>query len=425
VFQLVPVAGRKGLCALLLPLLFLVACADNNQGVLDVPLPEEAAPDVAVPSDARLDAGPGPTFDVPSRVDRAAVSPDALRPDVGPDVGPDARPDAGPVTCDPGYAACEGYCVNLASDWAHCGACGRRCPEVAVCTNGLCAERCDPRRLDCQGSCVDPQTDPRHCGQCLGACAPGQRCVAGQCTAPDPCANVFCPVGQRCAAGLCLCPDNVAPCNGVCCGAGLSCEGGQCACPRDRAGAPVQNNQRCNGVCTDLMNDTQNCSQCGLRCPPGLVCQANGCRCPNGGEACGNTCCTAGQSCNAGVCGSPGPTGRGCRDASCPVGEVCGPDGRCVTTCPPGSQAVRGVCVYPATRCAALSGWNGLSALPGCFNCGRAGQQTINFGPDDWADCSPCAGGGFVVCDMASGCRQDNSQPGDNVYGPCYWIPGF
>jgi hypothetical protein len=50
------------------------------------------------------------------------------------------------VTCASDQATCNGQCVSLASDPAHCGACGRACASGQSCSAGLCCEgsQCPP-----------------------------------------------------------------------------------------------------------------------------------------------------------------------------------------------------------------------------------------------------------------------------------------
>src|SRR5690242_678823 len=44
------------------------------------------------------------------------------------------------IQCKPGYSACGGKCVDIASDVDHCGACARQCPgasnELKICSVG-------------------------------------------------------------------------------------------------------------------------------------------------------------------------------------------------------------------------------------------------------------------------------------------------
>jgi hypothetical protein len=49
------------------------------------------------------------------------------------------------VDCPSGMTPCSLRCVNLRTDPLHCGACGRTCPEGAVCTDGACVGGMCPR----------------------------------------------------------------------------------------------------------------------------------------------------------------------------------------------------------------------------------------------------------------------------------------
>jgi hypothetical protein len=39
--------------------------------------------------------------------------------------------------CRPGFASCDGVCVDVSSDAEHCGSCGNDCGSLA-CNDGLC-----------------------------------------------------------------------------------------------------------------------------------------------------------------------------------------------------------------------------------------------------------------------------------------------
>lgn len=97
-------------------------------------------------------------------------------------------------TCDPvsgqshtpreGYSACGQSCVDLKSDAANCGACGRACANGEMCSNGDCA--CAAGSQICGTSstaCIDLASDGDNCGACGNACPAGQTCVAGTCGA--------------------------------------------------------------------------------------------------------------------------------------------------------------------------------------------------------------------------------------------------
>ena len=69
-------------------------------------------------------------------------------------------------TACPGGACCGGRCVDLKTDAANCGACGRVCGAGRGC---------------CAGRCVRLARDERNCGACGRRCRNGKRCRDGQC----------------------------------------------------------------------------------------------------------------------------------------------------------------------------------------------------------------------------------------------------
>lgn len=143
-----------------------------------------------------------------------------------------------------------------------------------------------------------------------GPCPSGQVCAGGVC---GPCSTAApCPPGLICNAGACsLCG------SGVACPDGLQCVNGLCtACS---ASVPCSDGQVCvNGRCGS-------CSE-SAPCPAGQVCISG--KCVPACTPCDNALmpCPAGQVCVSGSCvATPAcsPTG------ACPVGLVCGSDGKC------------------------------------------------------------------------------------------------
>ena len=80
---------------------------------------------------------------------------------------------------------CGDDCVDAETDPENCAACGRRCPEGAVCVGGGC--RCPAGRTLCAAAdaCVDTTTEREHCGGCGRYCAPPGTCKAGKCLRPQ------------------------------------------------------------------------------------------------------------------------------------------------------------------------------------------------------------------------------------------------
>lgn len=107
------------------------------------------------------------------------------------------------ASCQMGFVACGGLCVDPQSNRNHCGATvgcgvtgglpGTACDDGEVCNNGSCAVSCHSSLIACDGTCFDPQTSPEHCGATSGcgvtggsagaACPPLHACVAGACRA--------------------------------------------------------------------------------------------------------------------------------------------------------------------------------------------------------------------------------------------------
>jgi hypothetical protein len=82
--------------------------------------------------------------------------------------------------CGGNLTDCNGDCVSLADDPAHCGSCGVSCNAVSICGGGNC-NPCPAGQSACDNRCFDLQTDPTHCGTCPTLCATGHACVGGLC----------------------------------------------------------------------------------------------------------------------------------------------------------------------------------------------------------------------------------------------------
>jgi hypothetical protein len=134
---------------------------------------------------------------------------------VGP--GSDAATGLNDAGC-PTYASslCLGVCVDLQTNAANCGVCGRACDPATSCTQG----KCGCLGAICGGQCVDTSSDPEHCGSCPVACSMGEVCKGGGCT---------CPAGQMLCHGACTdttsSPDHCGGCDAHCSG---TCFGGAC-----------------------------------------------------------------------------------------------------------------------------------------------------------------------------------------------------
>lgn len=146
--------------------------------------------------------------------------------------------------CDAGYADCfggaaDGCETNLTNDVAHCGMCGNVCPAVpfgakacvaSACTIGMCGQSHADCNMNVVDGCeTDLTNDVAHCGMCGKAC-------------PDPANGT--PVCSAGACGLGACDLGYADCNNLpadgcefdtqsdannCGGCGLKCHSGTCS----------------------------------------------------------------------------------------------------------------------------------------------------------------------------------------------------
>jgi hypothetical protein len=114
---------------------------------------------------------------------------------------------------------------------------------------------------------------------------------------------------------------------------------------------PTQCSGKCCGnQCTEIMLDVRNCGDCGMQCPPGLICAGGKCGCPPSGTQCGTgqTCCGM-NGCksldsdinNCGACANICGVGNGqtcsggkclCGGVACPAPQKCC-NGACMDTC--------------------------------------------------------------------------------------------
>jgi hypothetical protein len=189
--------------------------------------------------------------------------------------------------CTSGQTLCAGACVDLNTNVAQCGACGRRCAlanAVAGCSAGTCVvAACAPGFADCNGNPADGcevnlTSSTANCGGCGRACAltnATATCSAGAC-AIAACDATFGDCNGNPADGCEVNGyTNAANCGacGRACAAGQSCQTGVCttsACGTGLTACP-------GGSCRNLANDVANCGACARACPMGQLCTASVC----------------------------------------------------------------------------------------------------------------------------------------------------
>ncbi|MGC4117572.1 MAG: MXAN_6577-like cysteine-rich protein [Myxococcales bacterium] len=266
------------------------------------------------------------------------------------------------LECAGGTTKCDDRCVDTSADRTHCGSCDKVCAAGEVCTAGACVLECTGGTTECDGRCVDSGYDPSHCGACDHACGTSEVCSQGQCVP-----TAMCMIDSDCQ-GFTVARCMVAVCNhgaypglsnvctviaaaaGASCDDGLfcttasTCDGaGSCLGAVDNdCGLPVPECQL--AVCDEA---TDSCSLApaadGGACDPSSLCEVNG-KCAAG--VCAGTpkvCVSApGISCTSNTCNpatgacDPVPDGSACDDRdTCTAGETC-QAGVCSGTATPG-----------------------------------------------------------------------------------------
>ena len=157
---------------------------------------------------------------------------------------------------------CGSACVDIKTDSANCGACGKACPMGYACSAGKCALACgmltacdttDDAGADAGPKCVDTKKDNQNCGSCGNACT--QMVDHGQ-----------------------------PGCVGGACGVG-SCDMGFDDCDKQAA----------NGCEVELAYDKNNCGKCGTVCPAQTpVCAMGTCK----QTTCGNNAIDMNERCD-------------------------------------------------------------------------------------------------------------------------------
>ena len=296
-------------------------------------------------------------------------------------VAPQRRASAAPARdcpqpCQPPATCCDGHCLDLTSNAASCGACGKACAAGEVCVNGACMA----------GDQLGPRCDP--------PCGAGELCLAGDsgnacCAVTLVCRGVClstppqqCQVGSGGVAVTWCCPADQTCCGqGGCCAAGQTCCGDSCC----EAGT----------TCLPNARDPGSQSPC---CPAAQLCGSSDC-------CWGDTECING-SCWP-KCGTP-----------CPEGQICvergAPDAGTPQTCCPADQvwdvgassmSSRGLCCPPEHRWVAAQG---------------SVQVPLCCPPEDqWAEQAECCPPPRRCGTNHTICCQDGEQCQDNQCQPC------
>jgi hypothetical protein len=186
------------------------------------------------------------------------------------------------VSCDPGFADCDGNpnngCEADLTAPATCGSCTVACGPTQMCTPTGCGTACPAPLTYCSGSCVDLTNSLDHCGACGTHCNDpyfGHAvCSAGVC-------GIVCDPGYSPVAGGTTCWDiaNDPRCCGTACSACPMPDGGDAVCNAGGCGMVCEPGMVvCSGACVDPQRDVANCGGCGVPCSgicTGGICDAN------------------------------------------------------------------------------------------------------------------------------------------------------
>jgi Fibrinogen beta and gamma chains, C-terminal globular domain/Stigma-specific protein, Stig1 len=309
-------------------------------------------------------------------------------------------------TCNMGFGNCDmnpanGCEVNVNTDNANCGACGRACAAGQVCAAGACVTTCAAGTTNCSGDCVNTGTDPRNCGACGRACSLANvavnACVAGGCVIGG-CSTGFGDCDGMAANG---CETNVRAsdvsncggCGVVCrfANAAASCALGACALGTCATGFANCDASAANGCEVNVNTDNGNCGACGRACAAGQVCAAGTCMttCASGTTNCSGTCANLmTDTANCGTCGTAcalaNVSTNACTGGACVVGACTTGFGNCNGTASDGCEVNLNTSVTHCGRCGNTCA-TGLTCVAGtCTSTvlGGTAYQVVGLSPD-------------------------------------------
>lgn len=192
-------------------------------------------------------------------------------------------------------------------------------------------------------------------------------------------------------------PNNCGTCGRIC-NASETCSNGWCV---STATVCSLGQTACGSQCVDTKSDRNNCGVCFKVCPQAQICVDSSCVCPGGGQLCGDSCVDTnsnGQHCGA------------CNRA-CPGDQIC-LGGQCV--CPDSQRLCDGACVDTATDALHCGDCNnqctgGKTCQAGNCVCPSGQQICGDFCVDlntDAANCGACG----TVCTGGEVCLTGRCQ---------------
>jgi len=391
------------------------------------------------------------------------------------------------ASCTGGHADCDqmasnGCEITLATDPAHCGACGNACPttanSAATCVAGVCGSAgCASGFADCdanpQNGCeTSLATDPSNCGVCGYVCPTFPNatsgCTAGVCgiascasgfadcdkLAPDGCEVDLSTSALDCGTcgHACVTANGTPACAGGTCAQG-SCAPGYADCDANPAGScdtkvatDPSNCGGCGTICATHPNGTASCAgfACGVSCNAGYAdCNkalGDGCEavlatdpanCGNCGTACpavanGTAGCSAGAcgigSCNTGYANCDNVVGDGCNIQLATDVNHCG---ACNDACPTPPNGVAGCAASTCTLASCNTGFGDCdgNAANGC-------EKSVLTDPMNCGGCGIVCGsgtcnGGACACIKKVLLIEDDSSAGSAVLGAALTAAGY
>ncbi len=311
-----------------------------------------------------------------------------------------------PDNCGLGETNCDGDCVDLDSDPAHCGACYKECDPGEDCTGGDCRcggqPACAPGLTCCAESCVDLSANPAHCGSCGAACdePPAATCEGDT--------RVQYPARGECSDGECDYPPSYQDCPGGC--AGGVCEGDPCSGRCEDDEECIEGQCRCGGLggpcpdgliccadqCVDAAHSLAHCGGCGRDCSQ-LLGHAQEISC-DGGTCYHGSCYAGWTSC------TPPAAEDGCETHPWIDLDHCG---GCGNECVAGQICARGNCVaLDEDNQRQIACGMDDTICSGLEQCCRSIDQARCVGRDD---ASGCPHGVLLDCDDATDCPEDHA----------------
>jgi hypothetical protein len=274
--------------------------------------------------------------------------------------------------CSEGLISCDGVCVDIASDHAHCGGCNHECHASEVCSGGTCSTECPSGETVCNGGCFDTGNDINHCGDCAVVCTAGEHadpvCTSGVCdvichdgwedrdgdgscetatTEEEVCnglddnGDTVCDNG----VGMVCCSGAAGTCTTACGSQGTrtclsTCVWGSCQAPAETCNGVDDNcdgriDEGCADPCTGhCSNGTQDCGETGVDCGGECSACVDPCtgHCSNGTQDCGETGVDCGGECSACVDPCTGHCSNGTQDCG-ETGVDCGGECSACSSC--------------------------------------------------------------------------------------------